>query len=229
MPQALIEIGGSPGNNDDITIGSTVQLSNADIGGESTYLVCVACAQTKPDIEFCWRIKGVKRRGRCLECEAARNRERYREQEGRYHKERAKLPEVRARKKERYQERVKDPEYRAAIRQYHRDRYKDPVRRKTHLNHVLKSKYGVDAEYYDDLLEGQRGVCAICKSPGVEINTTSGRAQLRLCVDHDHRTGMIRGLLCTQCNRAIGLLKDSVEVLEAAIGYLRRSEAWSKH
>ncbi len=43
------------------------------------------------------------------------------------------------------------------------------------------------------------------------------------CVDHDHQTGFVRGLLCRDCNAALGLFKDSQEILERAIGYLEIS------
>jgi hypothetical protein len=57
-------------------------------------------------------------------------------------------------------------------------------------------------------------VCAICRQP----ERTPGRA---LAVDHDHATGEVRGLLCGNCNRGIGFLGDSAELLESAAGYLR--------
>lgn len=58
--------------------------------------------------------------------------------------------------------------------------------------------------------------CAICGG------TEPGR---RLAIDHDHDTGLVRGLLCRKCNGAIGLLGDSADRLEAALAYLRRHEA----
>lgn len=79
----------------------------------------------------------------------------------------------------------------------------------------LKRDYNLDIEEYDVLLNQQGGVCAICLTPEV------GRA---LAVDHDHRTGNVRGLLCFKCNRGLGQLGDSVEALERALLYLRKSE-----
>ena len=69
------------------------------------------------------------------------------------------------------------------------------------------------AEYfdYDRLLEKQDGKCAICNN-----------SDKRLCLDHNHSTGKIRGLLCTRCNRGIGLLGDNVETLKNAIEYLQK-------
>lgn len=73
-------------------------------------------------------------------------------------------------------------------------------------------KYGLRPEDYDTLLDNQNGVCAICSEP-----PKPGR---RLAVDHDHTTGEVRGLLCSPCNTALGLFKDRIRLLAAAIVYL---------
>lgn len=76
----------------------------------------------------------------------------------------------------------------------------------------LKSLYGITVEEYDELLATQDGVCALC------FRTSSdGR---RLCVDHCHETGAIRGLLCSSCNYSIGCLGDTKESLEKVVEYL---------
>jgi hypothetical protein len=62
----------------------------------------------------------------------------------------------------------------------------------------------------------QGGVCAIC---GLPERTQRNRL---LVIDHDHVTGKVRALLCSQCNRAIGLLCDDPKVVEAAADYIRR-------
>jgi len=72
---------------------------------------------------------------------------------------------------------------------------------------------------YQELLmikESQDYRCAICSVH--EENTTKS-----LAIDHDHATGKVRGYLCNNCNRGIGLLKDSVEILSKAVAYLSRS------
>lgn len=79
-------------------------------------------------------------------------------------------------------------------------------------NTALLRDFGITLEQYGDLLESQNGVCAICGS--VE------RSGKRLAVDHGHKSGRIRGLLCGNCNRAIGLLKDDIELLHKAIRHL---------
>ncbi len=70
-------------------------------------------------------------------------------------------------------------------------------------------------EEYDKLLSKQEGKCAICS--GTE---PTGR---RFAVDHDHQTGMVRGLLCTRCNNALGCLQDDPELLDRAAQYIRES------
>jgi hypothetical protein len=75
----------------------------------------------------------------------------------------------------------------------------------------LKSRYGITPEDYDQMLKEQNGVCAICKV----------RKKEKLHIDHDHKTGRVRGLLCGACNRALGLLKDNTDFLNKAIEYLQ--------
>jgi len=89
-----------------------------------------------------------------------------------------------------------------------------------HDNQVRR--HGQTAEEYQALLEKQNGRCAIC---GVREGHWSCRGrECRLALDHDHRTGAIRGLLCNNCNRGLGRFKDSVDLLEAALRYLQRGQ-----
>jgi Recombination endonuclease VII len=80
-------------------------------------------------------------------------------------------------------------------------------------------RFGVDPHWYEQKLAEQHGVCAICEKP--ETAKRNGKV-MRLSVDHDHKTGKPRGLLCAACNRAIGLMKEDPQRLEAAAGYLRQ-------
>lgn len=77
----------------------------------------------------------------------------------------------------------------------------------------LRAKYGIGLAEYETLLQAQNGKCAICGC----VNQREGYS---LAVDHCHLTGRIRGLLCNNCNRGIGLLNDSVVQLQKAIDYL---------
>jgi hypothetical protein len=81
---------------------------------------------------------------------------------------------------------------------------------------------GISNEKYQALFEAQGGKCAIC---GVIAGHRSRYGKVcRLAIDHDHRTGQVRGLLCNSCNRGLGRFKDSIEYLEAAIRYLKREQ-----
>ena len=96
----------------------------------------------------------------------------------------------------------------------------DPVLYKTDINYrrrlhnnKLHSRYGITVEEYDRMFAEQDGKCAIC---GVKVE------KHRLCVDHDHATGKVRGLLCRLCNRHLGGFRDSIDLLRRAIAYLER-------
>lgn len=78
---------------------------------------------------------------------------------------------------------------------------------------LLKKRYNITPEEYDALFEEQNGKCLICG----EYDT-----KRKLNVDHSHKTGVIRGLLCTTCNRGIGFFKDDVEKMSKAILYLKK-------
>jgi hypothetical protein len=83
----------------------------------------------------------------------------------------------------------------------------------------LKKEYGISEGEYGSMLAAQSGVCAIC---GEDEPVAHGRTgtKFRLSVDHDHKTGKVRSLLCQRCNRAIGMLRDDVNVLRKALEYL---------
>lgn len=78
----------------------------------------------------------------------------------------------------------------------------------------LQKKYNISQEVYEHMYSLQGGACKIC-----EKNFP------RLHVDHDHKTGNVRGLLCGSCNRAIGLLKDDVSNLTNAINYINNARS----
>ncbi len=77
----------------------------------------------------------------------------------------------------------------------------------------LRHAYGITLEDYNSMFTKQEGKCAICKIHQIELNKS-------LCVDHCHSTGKIRGLLCHNCNHAIGKLQDSPMIIMAAYNYL---------
>ena len=82
----------------------------------------------------------------------------------------------------------------------------------------LKHKYGVDLDWYTKKFEEQNNSCAICEST---INKTTGAREFwNFSVDHCHKTGKVRGILCNNCNRALGLLMDSPTLLRKAANYV---------
>jgi hypothetical protein len=83
-------------------------------------------------------------------------------------------------------------------------------RRLWQRKNVFQKVYGISMADYEAMFERQGGACAICKRTGVT-----------LCVDHCHLTGEVRGLLCSQCNSAIGFCSDDPAVLLAAAAYLQ--------
>ena len=87
----------------------------------------------------------------------------------------------------------------------------------------LKRKYGITLEQYNGLFINQNGLCKICNKTETAIDRKNSKLR-DLAVDHCHKTKQIRGLLCTCCNTALGLLKDNIELLEKAITYLEKSK-----
>ncbi len=84
--------------------------------------------------------------------------------------------------------------------------------RKSHL----RRKYGMTLEDYDRMFEAQGRVCAICDEARPKERT--------LHVDHDHETGVVRGLLCFRCNNALGDFREDHELFERAADYLDRDD-----
>ena len=83
----------------------------------------------------------------------------------------------------------------------------------------LRLLYGITVEQYNEKLLSQNSVCDICGNP----ETVSKRGKLYdLCVDHNHDTGQVRGLLCRNCNTAIGMLGDNSNTVLKAFNYLEK-------
>ena len=76
-------------------------------------------------------------------------------------------------------------------------------------------RYGLTREQYEAMLAAQHGGCAVCGG-----TNGSSRNRKLLCVDHCHHTGKVRGLLCDNCNRGIGALKDDLGLVRKALLYL---------
>lgn len=94
---------------------------------------------------------------------------------------------------------------------YKTQKYKEKVRKDRWKNQNID----ININQYNELLKSHDYKCAICGITTTELNKG-------LCVDHNHKNGKIRGLLCTSCNRGIGSLKDDINLLEKAIQYLTK-------
>jgi hypothetical protein len=110
------------------------------------------------------------------------------------------------------QDREKQRKYRKA----HPEKIREDKRKWTAKNpekaceYSRKRKFGVTPENYKRMLLNQNGVCIICGG---------NRSKKDLCIDHDHTTNKIRGLLCSLCNSAFGLMEENIEWLQKMIDY----------
>lgn len=77
----------------------------------------------------------------------------------------------------------------------------------------LKKTYGISLDQYKKMLIKQKSCCAIC-------DRHESKFKYGLYVDHNHKTGNVRGLLCTNCNTAVGAVKESPEMCYATVFYL---------
>ena len=114
-----------------------------------------------------------------------------------------------------YDRQKSDPDRIEKLREWQK-RYREK-NRKALSDSERKRRFGITPERYADLFRSQNGACAICKNP--ETATRLGKVKA-LSVDHCHKSGAIRGLLCSDCNTGIGKLKDDPTILRSAIQYL---------
>lgn len=114
----------------------------------------------------------------------------------------------------------------ARMEYYRRNNVTERYKRRCKANYssnrasMLKSKYGVTPEQFDEMLKAQNFKCAICGTDKNERHRFGRKIPFH--VDHCHETGIVRGLLCGHCNRGLGDFRDSVSALEKAATYLKR-------
>lgn len=101
---------------------------------------------------------------------------------------------------------------------YQRSRYNPDKRRRVNLRNNSRhhSSYPMEVEEYERLLAEQSGVCSICKQP--ETVKQKGKV-VRLTIDHDHKTGKLRALLCQRCNRLLGSMERDIDLTMAILTY----------
>lgn len=83
----------------------------------------------------------------------------------------------------------------------------------------FRKRFGITLADYQAKFDEQKGVCGICRKP--EVRARNGKPRW-LCVDHNHETKAVRGLLCTNCNVAVGMMYENRDTMRAAITYLDR-------
>lgn len=107
--------------------------------------------------------------------------------------------------------------------EYHRQKAKEFKARnpEKHADWSLRWRLGLPVGTYAKMFAAQNGKCAICGT------TDPGGRTKRFHVDHDEKTGLIRGLLCNACNLGIGKLGHDTSIIEAAITYLTRTYQYS--
>ena len=103
------------------------------------------------------------------------------------------------------------------------DYYQNNLKKDNQKDYQLRYKYSFTLVDYEDLLDFQGGICPICKEP-LDKNSAGSES---LCLDHDHKTGEIRGILHLRCNLLLGFAKDSKESLKNASVYLDNPSARS--
>jgi hypothetical protein len=110
--------------------------------------------------------------------------------------------------------RIKNPDKHKIIQKNYRINHKDYYR-----NWQFVNKYGITISQRNKMEEIQNGLCAICDNP------PSNRG---LVIDHNRITGKVRGLLCYNCNKALGLFKENAKALKKAAEYLTRTHEKDK-
>lgn len=116
---------------------------------------------------------------------------------------------------ERRRKHFSSPKYKLRKKEYDKAYKSRPEIRERDWSNWLRKTYGLTIASYNQLVEKQKGICAICLSA-----RSVKRKKVILVIDHDHKTGAIRGLLCDRCNRGLGLMGDNIESLKRAIKYL---------
>lgn len=100
-----------------------------------------------------------------------------------------------------------------------RRKYRENNREKDNLTKLvwrIKRNFGISLEERDNILRSQDGKCAIC---GTDNFTSKG-----ICIDHNHMSGKIRGILCSRCNSGLGMFIDSRDIIIKAYWYLDKHD-----
>jgi transposase-like protein len=91
----------------------------------------------------------------------------------------------------------------------------------------LRRKYKITIEVFNQIRDQQDNRCAICKQKEKQLHSKT-KETMPLAIDHDHKTGEIRGLLCDRCNRGLGLLFEDIKIIEETIKYIEKDFDYRK-
>ena len=210
-------------------------------GDSSNTKRCSTCKLYLKKSSFC-KDKGKKDglNNRCKDCSNKRNNPKYQKQWREDNKEQ--IQEYRDGRKE--EKKIYDKKYYGENKEHrqeyqknwqednkeHLQEYKDGRKEETKIynknyrtqnrSNYLYNTYGITEKEYDDMVREQDNTCAICKEPESKLNDNG--YPMRLCVDHDHITGQVRGLLCNKCNLGIGYLRsdEGTNILLNAVAYI---------
>jgi hypothetical protein len=144
------------------------------------------------------------------------------------------IEEKKASEREYYRKRRNDPVYRANkneiqkryirnLRENNPEKYTAALKKRNERRDRRKEsvqKFGITLEQYAVMFAKQNGLCAICKRP--ETALAHKQKPKNLSIDHDHATDKVRELLCSTCNTVLGMSKEDILILEAAISYLKK-------
>jgi hypothetical protein len=164
---------------------------------------CKDCGELKPLDQF-YKSAGMRdgHRNDCKTCNLAEKRRRYAADPAKY---KAFVKRWQQANNER-------------LNAYRREHNARPERKRALRDGYYRRKFGISADEFDELLDKQGGGCAICrKRPERDAS---------LHLDHDHETGVVRGILCLSCNQGIGKFRDDAGLLERAAAYLRGGGAF---
>ncbi|QIG70616.1 putative recombination endonuclease VII protein [Rhizobium phage RHph_I1_18] len=171
------------------------ERERARLNGEKTYQgrVCLKCGGTTRYVSGCG----------CVACQNQRVKDHGKAASYRYNKtDKGKATQARHMETDKFLE---------TKRVRNQRRYKEDSAK--FRNWDLRSKYGITLDQYNEMFEKQNGCCYIC-------NKHDDEQYYRLSVDHNHDTGKVRKLLCSACNKSLGLLKEDVSTLERMINYI---------
>lgn len=120
------------------------------------------------------------------------------------------------------------PHVRAYMKRYskgYRARHQGRLTQQTKEWNALR-RYGITYEEAEAMIEGQGGMCALCRQRSVSLDLRK-RGKWSAAIDHCHDTGKVRGVICRCCNVGLGMFGDTVEGLQRAIDYLNKERVLS--